>query len=84
MGEKVFAQALRAEGLQLPPEVRADSPIYGRLINWSANPSLEDLFADIGEGRKNGSVVAKRFARIVAEWDDREMASRFEIGRAHV
>jgi guanosine-3',5'-bis(diphosphate) 3'-pyrophosphohydrolase len=76
-GEKILAQALRAEGLRMPPDVRADSPLYERLIDWSANSSLDNLFADIGKGRKNGSVVAKRFARIVADWDDRDVANRF-------
>jgi GTP pyrophosphokinase/guanosine-3',5'-bis(diphosphate) 3'-pyrophosphohydrolase len=70
MGEKMLAQALRAEGLQLPGE-EADDPlaasIWQQLTRWSGNRSRDELFGDIGLGRKIAHVVARRLVQSMAE-----------------
>ena len=63
----MLAQALRAEGLSLPPEDGAGAPIWQQLLRWSGNKSRDDLFVDIGVGRKIATIVATRLARLLAE-----------------
>jgi GTP diphosphokinase / guanosine-3',5'-bis(diphosphate) 3'-diphosphatase len=67
LGEKMLAQALRAEGLQLPGSDAADTAVWQALARWSGNRSRADLLIDIGLGRKIATIVAKRFARLLAE-----------------
>jgi GTP diphosphokinase / guanosine-3',5'-bis(diphosphate) 3'-diphosphatase len=68
LGEKMLAQALRAEGLQLPGgELAADAALWLQLTRWSGNKTRTDLFTDIGQGRKIATIVAKRLARLMAE-----------------
>ncbi len=59
LGEKMLAQALRAEGLKLPGDDAAAAPIWQQLTRWSGNKSREDLFIDIGLGRKIATIVAR-------------------------
>ncbi len=70
MGEKMLAQALRAEGLQLPGD-EGDDPlaasIWQQLTRWSGNRSRDELFSDIGLGRKIAHVVARRLVQSMAE-----------------
>ena len=67
LGEKMLAQALRAEGLQMPGSSAADTALWQALARWSGNRSRADLLIDIGLGRKIAIIVAKRFARLLAE-----------------
>jgi GTP diphosphokinase / guanosine-3',5'-bis(diphosphate) 3'-diphosphatase len=71
LGEKMLAQALRAEGLQLPgsssEKDSADTAIWQALARWSGNRSRAELLVDIGLGRKIATIVAKRMARLLAE-----------------
>jgi GTP diphosphokinase / guanosine-3',5'-bis(diphosphate) 3'-diphosphatase len=67
LGEKMLAQALRAEGLQLPGDDAADAALWLQLTRWSGNKTRTDLFTDIGQGRKIATIVAKRLARLMAE-----------------
>ena len=67
LGEKMLAQALRAEGLQLPGGEAADATLWQQLTRWSGNKTRTDLFTDIGLGRKIATIVAKRLARLMAE-----------------
>lgn len=67
LGEKMLAQALRAEGLQLPGSETADAGLWQQLTRWSGNKTRGDLFTDIGLGRKIANIVAKRLARLMAE-----------------
>ena len=67
LGEKMLAQALRAEGLQLPGGEAADAALWQQLTRWSGNKTRTDLFTDIGLGRKIATIVAKRLARLMAE-----------------
>ena len=70
LGERLLAQALRSEGLLLPspdPNDEAAAAIWQQLTRWSGNRTRSDLMVEIGLGRKIGSIVAKRLARVMAE-----------------
>src|SRR6476469_8091495 len=81
LGEKMLAQSLRAEGLSLPPEEGAGAPIWQQLLRWSGNKSRDDLFVDIGVGRKIATIVATRLARLLAEGGIRADALTLTMGR---
>jgi len=81
LGEKMLAQALRAEGLSLPPADGAGAPIWQQLIRWTGNKSRDDLFVDIGVGRKIATIVATRLARLLAEGGIRADALSLTMGR---
>jgi GTP diphosphokinase / guanosine-3',5'-bis(diphosphate) 3'-diphosphatase len=81
LGEKMLAQSLRAEGLSLPPEDGAGAPIWQQLLRWSGNRSRDDLFVDIGVGRKIATIVATRLARLLAEGGVRADALTLTMGR---
>ena len=70
LGEKLLAQALRAEGLLMPSAELDDAPalaLWLQLTRWSGNRNRADLLVDIGLGRKIATIVAKRLAQQVAE-----------------
>ena len=67
LGEKMLAQALRAEGLLLPGDSAQDAPLWQQLTRWSGNKTVADLYTDIGLGRKIATIVAKRLAGLMAE-----------------
>lgn len=68
LGEKMLAQAIRAEGLRKLPD---NSPEYGglwdRLLRFSGNKSRAELLTDIGLGKRIASIVAKRLLTLLAE-----------------
>ena len=61
LGEKMLAQALRAEGIEKIPD---DSPLYHplweKLLRFSGNRSRSELLTDIGLGKRIAGIVAKR------------------------
>ena len=70
LGEKMLAQALRAEGLQLPTSDPSDADaqaLWQQLTKWSGNRNRGELLVDIGLGRKIAIIVAKRLAQMMAE-----------------
>ncbi|MES2099483.1 MAG: bifunctional (p)ppGpp synthetase/guanosine-3',5'-bis(diphosphate) 3'-pyrophosphohydrolase [Pseudomonadota bacterium] len=84
LGEKMLAQAMRAEGLQLPgppAEQPADATLWQQLTRWSGNKTRDDLFTDIGLGRKIATIVAKRFTRLMAEHGIKPDALTLTMGR---
>jgi GTP diphosphokinase / guanosine-3',5'-bis(diphosphate) 3'-diphosphatase len=81
LGEKMLAQALRAEGLKLPGAEAADAALWQQLTRWSGNKTREDLFTDIGLGRKIATIVAKHMARLMAEHGTRPDALTLTMGR---
>lgn len=81
LGEKMLAQALRAEGLQLPDEGDQGAPLWQQLTRWSGNRSRAELLTDIGLGRKIATIVAKRLARMMAETGQRPDALTLTMGR---
>ena len=84
LGEKLLAQALRAEGLTLPSTDPTDadaSAVWQQLTRWSGNRSCSDLLTDIGLGRKIATIVAKRLARLLAERGAQPDAVTLTLGR---
>lgn len=70
LGEKLLAQALRAEGLSLPSGEPTDSQaamLWQAVTRWSGNRTRADLLTDIGLGRKIAIIVAKRLAQQMLE-----------------
>ena len=85
LGEKLLAQALRAEGLQLPPAgTEADSAetaLWTAMLRWSATKSRDELMIDIGLGKKIPSIVAKRLAALLGDHGARPDALTLTAGR---
>ena len=81
LGEKMLAQALRAEGLTLPPADGAGALVWQQLTRWSGNKSRDDLFTDIGLGRKIATIVAARLSRLLVEQGARPDALTLTMGR---
>jgi len=83
LGAKMLAQALRAEGLSMPPDdgTSNQQAVWPQLLRWSGNRSREELLADIGLGRKVASIVAKRLARLLTERGVRPDAVTLTLGR---
>ena len=78
----MLAQALRAEGLALPGRRRAPArALWQQLTRWSGNKSRDDLFTDIGLGRKIATIVATRLARLLAEGGIAPDALTLTMGR---
>jgi guanosine-3',5'-bis(diphosphate) 3'-pyrophosphohydrolase len=68
LGEKLLAQALRAEGIEkLPPDDAGYQPIWEKLIRFTGNRSKAELLTDIGLGRRIASIVAKRLVTLLGE-----------------
>ncbi len=70
LGEKLLAQAIRAEGLHMPAGDESSGPqtaIWQALIRWSGNRGKRELLIDIGLGKKIATIVAKRLAKLLAE-----------------
>jgi GTP pyrophosphokinase len=67
LGEKLLAQALRAEGLGQPPGNDSDDrPIWDKLLHFTGSHSREEMLADIGLGKRSASMVAKRLVTLLA------------------
>ncbi len=84
LGEKLLAQALRAEGLLLPSAELDDAQaqaLWQQLTRWSGSRSRTDLLVDIGLGRKIATIVAKRLALMMAERGSRPDAVTLTLNR---
>jgi GTP pyrophosphokinase/guanosine-3',5'-bis(diphosphate) 3'-pyrophosphohydrolase len=84
LGEKLLAQALRAEGLTLPstdPTDTAAGALWQGLTRWSGNRTRADLLTDIGLGRKIAIIVAKRLAQLMLERGAKPDALTLTMGR---
>ena len=85
LGEKMLTQAMRAEGLVMPPEDGAEAAnglgVWQQLIRWSGNRHRDELMTDIGLGRKIATIVAKRLARLLADKGTKPDALTLTLGR---
>ncbi len=84
LGEKLLAQALRAEGLMLPatdPNDAEATQLWQQLTRWSGNRGRGELLTDIGLGRKIAGIIAKRLAQMLAERGTRPNAVMLTLGR---
>src|SRR5687767_14239811 len=61
LGEKLLAQALRAEGLgNLPEDDDEHQQIWEKLLRFTGNRTRSELLTDIGLGKRIATIVAKR------------------------
>ncbi|UST54908.1 bifunctional (p)ppGpp synthetase/guanosine-3',5'-bis(diphosphate) 3'-pyrophosphohydrolase [Comamonadaceae bacterium OTU4NAUVB1] len=68
LGEKLLAQALRAEGLgRLPADDADHQPIWDKLLRFTGSRTRSELLIDIGLGKRVASIVAKRLMALLAE-----------------
>ena len=68
LGEKLLAQAVRAEGLADVPEQSPETQLlWEKLLRFTGNRSRNELFTDIGLGKRIASIVAKRLVVLMAE-----------------
>ena len=68
LGEKMLAQALRAEGIEnLPDHEGANASVWEKLLRFSGNRTHAELMTDIGLGKRIASIVAKRLAKLLAD-----------------
>ncbi|MDY0746523.1 bifunctional (p)ppGpp synthetase/guanosine-3',5'-bis(diphosphate) 3'-pyrophosphohydrolase [Paucibacter sp. R3-3] len=84
LGEKMLAQALRAEGLALPSLNDEDfeaAQLWQQLARWAGNRHVDELLVEVGMGRKIASIVAKKLARMLAEQGQRPDAVMLSMGR---
>ncbi|MDR0457593.1 MAG: bifunctional (p)ppGpp synthetase/guanosine-3',5'-bis(diphosphate) 3'-pyrophosphohydrolase [Burkholderiaceae bacterium] len=67
LGERLLAQALRAEGLHQPPDKQPEqTPVWDQLARFTGSPSREDMLASIGLGKCSASAVAKHMVSLLA------------------
>jgi guanosine-3',5'-bis(diphosphate) 3'-pyrophosphohydrolase len=81
LGEKMLAQALRAEGLSLPNEDSPQATLLNQLARWSGTRNYRELLSDLGRGRKIATIVAKHLARLMIEQGTRPDALTLSLGR---
>jgi len=84
LGEKLLAQALRAEGLLMPsadPNDADAAALWQLLTRWSGNRTRGELMIDIGLGKKIAIIVAKRLAQLLGERGTRPDAVTLTLGR---
>ena len=66
LGEKLLAQALRAEGLAQPPGNQpTDKPLWDKLLRFTGNRTRDEMLADIGLGKRSASMIAKRLVTLL-------------------
>ncbi|MCW7541047.1 bifunctional (p)ppGpp synthetase/guanosine-3',5'-bis(diphosphate) 3'-pyrophosphohydrolase [Aquabacterium sp. A7-Y] len=86
LGEKLLAQAMRAEGLHMPTGDESspdghDAALWQGLVRWSGNRGKRELLIDIGLGKKIATIVAKRLAKLMAEAGARPDALTLSMSR---
>jgi GTP pyrophosphokinase len=68
LGEKMLAQALRAEGIEkLPEDNEKNRSLWDKILRFSGNRSRADLLTDVGLGKRIASIVAKRIVALLGE-----------------
>ena len=70
LGEKMLAQALRAEGIErerLPEDDDVHRATWEKILRFTGNRSRADLMTDIGLGKRIATMVAKRIVTLLAE-----------------
>ena len=84
LGQKMLAQALRAEGLALPSldmEDQQAHALWQDLAKWAGNRNVHELLVEVGLGRKIATIVAKKMARMLAAQGQRPDAVTLTLGR---
>jgi guanosine-3',5'-bis(diphosphate) 3'-pyrophosphohydrolase len=72
LGERLLAQALRAEGIkQFPPDSTEYASVIEKLLRFTGSKDRRELATDIGLGKRIANIVAKRLAQLLAEHGER-------------
>ncbi|HEX7891501.1 MAG TPA: bifunctional (p)ppGpp synthetase/guanosine-3',5'-bis(diphosphate) 3'-pyrophosphohydrolase [Ramlibacter sp.] len=72
LGEKLLAQALRAEGMdKLPADTDAYHALWDKLLRFTGNRSRAELLTDLGLGKRIAGIVAKRLMVLLAEMGEK-------------
>jgi GTP pyrophosphokinase len=72
LGEKMLAQALRAEGIEkTPDDAGKNKQIWEKLLRFSGNKNRSELLTDIGLGKRIASIVAKRLRALLTDSGER-------------
>ena len=77
LGEKMLAQALRAEGIdrqRLSEDDEKHHHLWEKILRFTGNRSRAELLADIGMGKRIASIVAKRIVTFLAETGEKPNA----------
>ena len=68
LGQKLLAQALRAEGIEkLPEENDAPQGLWDKVLRFTGNKTRSELLTDIGLGKRIATIVAKRLLKLLVE-----------------
>ncbi|MEP6965424.1 MAG: bifunctional (p)ppGpp synthetase/guanosine-3',5'-bis(diphosphate) 3'-pyrophosphohydrolase, partial [Polaromonas sp.] len=70
LGEKMLAQALRAEGIdrqRLSEDDEVHHAKWEKILRFTGNRSRAELLTDIGLGKRIASIVAKRIVTVLGE-----------------
>ncbi len=70
LGEKMLAQALRAEGIDSDRLTEGDDAYHAtweKILRFSGNRTRAELLTDIGLGKRIASMIAKRIVTLLAE-----------------
>ncbi|WP_310613921.1 bifunctional (p)ppGpp synthetase/guanosine-3',5'-bis(diphosphate) 3'-pyrophosphohydrolase [Limnohabitans sp.] len=68
LGEKLLAQALRAEGIeQMPAREGEHAGLWDKLLHFTGSKTQAELLTDIGLGKRVASIVAKRLASLLSD-----------------
>ncbi|MBA2964977.1 MULTISPECIES: RelA/SpoT family protein [Ramlibacter] len=72
LGEKLLAQALRAEGIERSPaDDEEHHAMWERLLRFTGNKSRAELLTDLGLGKRIAGIVAKRLMTLMTERGER-------------
>ena len=68
LGDKLLAQALRAEGIEATPGAEPEFQLlWEKVFRFTGSKSREELLIDIGLGRRVASIVAKRITGLLSD-----------------
>ncbi|WP_461469898.1 RelA/SpoT family protein [Melaminivora sp.] len=67
LGEKLLAQALRAEGVEQLPDMQQHAALWDRLLRATGYRAPSELLTDIGLGRRIAGIIAKRLVGLLME-----------------
>ncbi|MCG3188836.1 MAG: Bifunctional (p)ppGpp synthase/hydrolase SpoT [Burkholderiaceae bacterium] len=81
MGERLLTQAVRAEGLRLPPDDPANHALWQQVLRWSGNRTRGELLTDLAIGKKIATIVAKQLSKFMLEQGTRPDAVMLTLGR---
>jgi GTP pyrophosphokinase len=72
LGERLFHQALRSEGIEHFPDGDPQyAPLWDKLLRFTGNKTRHELLTDIGLGKRIANIVAKRLLHLLVESGER-------------